>query len=474
MDEVLTIDGLTHSYGTHKVLDGVSLSLARGEILGVIGENGAGKSTLVKCILGLLTPTGGTINVGCSATAIHQDLNLVDDQPVFVNFFLGREIRTRVGLLDSEAMARRTSEGMAKIGCKVDPRAETGSLPVSEKQMLVIARALDCDTGLLVLDEPTALLNSDETARLFEVMRSLKRNGKAMIFISHKLDEINAICDSVAVLRNGRVVAKGDARAMSPAAMAEQMVGRAVSDVYPEKEAPSANTILKFESPRFGSIEVKAGEILGVSGLPDSGQKELVKTIAGFISDKTARVTINGVRRAFHSHMDAKAAGIGFLPADRLAAGVWRNFAVFENVAIGAIKRLARHGILLHRHAREKAAGFISNFGVRCESVEDSVGSLSGGNQQKVAIAKVMADAPAVVILNEPTQGVDVGARHDIYNYIRDIASTGRAVIVVSADMSEIAGLCHRVVVTREGRIAGTISAPGISEQSIIHMATGT
>ena len=472
MQPVLTISGLCQAYGSHQVLKDLSLSLEAGEILGVIGENGAGKSTLVKVILGMLRPTSGTIRLTCSAAAIHQELNLADDLPVYGSFFLGRELRNRFGFLDIRRMAERVCKQMKRLGVTVDPYAETRTLSVSEKQMLVIASALDRNARLLVLDEPSALLSEAETDRLFAIMAELKREGTAMIFISHKLPEVREICDRVAILRDGELVSAGLAKDLTPLEMAERMVGRDLADIYPKLPPPSEEVALSFQSPR-GSFELHAGEILGVAGLADSGQAELGETLAGFRATK-CRIAVHGRPVVFSSPRDARAAGIGFLTPDRLASGIWREFTIAENIALGALPRMSRHGVVSPSLVRTTAEDYIENFHIHCQDTEDYVGTLSGGNQQKVSIAKVLADKPSIVIFNEPTQGVDVGARQEIYRFMGELAVSGLAILLISSDMTELLGLCRRVVVLHEGEIAGEITGDQLNEKTIIRLATGT
>lgn len=472
-EPVLRIDSLCQSYGSHQVLKNLSLELRGGEILGVIGENGAGKSTLVKCILGIVSPSSGTIRLKRQATAIHQNLNLADDLPVWANFFLGREIRGRFGLLDIPTMKRRTREGLARLSADIDPSAETRGLSVSEKQMVEIARALDVNAEILILDEPSALLGAAETERLFGIMRSLKSAGRSMIYISHKLGEIKAVCDRVAVLRDGELAGAGRADELSEREMAGMMVGRPIEDTYPRVAPATGDAVFELESPSLGSLSVKAGEIVGIAGLAGSGQIELAETIAGFRRLRDGAMRIRGTEAAFGGPRDAQAAGVGFLSPDRDASGVWREFAVFENVALGALDAFRRNGLVSRQAARGAAAGFACDFKIRCEGVDDEVSTLSGGNAQKVAIAKVMANRPSVVVLCEPTQGVDVGARHDIYALLARMAGDGMAAVLVSSDMAELIGMCSRIAVMREGRIAGEVSGEDMTERGIIYLATG-
>lgn len=474
MKTILEVTSLCHAYGKHKVLKNLSFSLEEGEILGIIGENGAGKSTLVKCILGLLTPTEGKINCHTSAAAIHQELNLANDLPVYANFFLGRELTNAIGLLDIPAMTMRVRKGLSALGIDIDPTMETGALSVSERQMIEIGRALDINAGLLILDEPSALLNTEETKCLFAIMKKLKEAGTSMIYISHKLSEINEICDRVTVLRDGELVGAGKASELSPREMAEMMVGRSLANIYPEIPPPSTKEVLSFSAPTLGSFTLHSGEILGVAGLADSGQTELGETLAGFRTTPNSKITINGETVHLTSPAKARQAGIGFLTPDRLASGIWRDFTITENIALGAIDKLSSYGIVSSNRTKETALSYTNDFHVRCQGIEDTVGSLSGGNQQKVSMAKVLADQPLAVILNEPTQGVDVGARQEIYSCIAQLAQKGLAILLISSDMTELLGLCKRILVMREGQIAGEVIEEKLTEQSIIRIATGT
>lgn len=474
MNTILEVKDICHAYGKHKVLKNLSFSLERGEILGIIGENGAGKSTLVKCILGMLTPTEGTIKCRTSAAAIHQELNLANDLPVYANFFLGRELTNSLGLLKIDEMSSRVRKGLKELGVDIDPNAETGALSVSERQMIEIGRALDINAGLLILDEPSALLNAEETKRLFEIMRKLKADGTSMIYISHRLSEINEICDRVAVLRDGELAGAGKASDLSPREMAEMMVGRSLANIYPEVPPHKQDEVLSFTAPAFGSFKLHAGEILGIAGLADSGQIDLGETLAGFRTTPQSQIYINGKATNITNPAKAKKAGVGFLTPDRLASGIWRDFTITENIALGALDKLSSNGIVQMSRTSETASTYINDFHVRCQGTDDTAGSLSGGNQQKVSMAKVLADQPQVVILNEPTQGVDVGARQEIYSCIAELAKKGLAILLISSDMTELLGLCKRILVMREGRIAGEVSGEKLTEQAIIRIATGT
>lgn len=469
---LLQVSDLTQAYGSHTVLKNLAFTLHKGEILGIIGENGAGKSTLVKCILGLVAPKSGTISLACTATAIHQELNLVDELPVYANFFLGRELR-KGPFLDSAAMIKRVEYWLRELSVDVDPAAETGTLSVSEKQMVEIARALDINAGILILDEPSALLSNVETERLFRIMRKFKESGTAMIYISHKLAEVHDICDNVAILRDGELVGSGAASAISPSEMAEKMVGRSLSDIYPAIPPPGEEAILSFSSPEFGEFELRRGEILGVAGLADSGQTELGETVAGFRRMNGGILRVRGRETILRSHKDALREGIAFLSPDRNTGGIWREFTIAENIALGAPDRVKKGCLISWADVNSLAARFKEEFRIRCGCTADAVSTLSGGNAQKVAMAKVLASRPSIIVLNEPTQGVDVGARQEIYTLLGEFAKNGVAILLISSDMTELLGMCGRVAVMRAGKITGILSGDDLSETSIIHLATG-
>ena len=469
---LLVVGGLCKSYGANRVLDGVSLAVRPGCIVGLIGENGAGKSTLAKCILGLVPADAGTIDRRATVAAIHQELSLAGGLSVTANLFLGRERRTPLGVLDHRAMRREAAAVFARLAVAIDPGADVDSLSVAQMQWVEIARALSIDARLLILDEPTALLNRDESETLFGILRELKARGHALIFISHKLDEVAALCDELVILRDGVVVSAGAER-LAPREMARRMVGRELAALYPPRCEPRAETALRLEGGFGGSFDLRAGEILGVAGLAGQGQAELGETLAGFRPLRSGQLTVQGLPVRFRSPRMARAAGIGYLAADRLRDGIWRDFTVAEHVGLGDLPRYTRHGHLRHAAMRRAAERFIAAFRIRCRGPAAPVGELSGGNQQKVSMAKVLGAEPRVVIFNEPTQGVDVGARQEIYTFIAGLAARGVAVLLVSSDLQELIGLCRRVLVMRAGRLAGCVGEERLTEESLIYLATG-
>ncbi|MDD4816776.1 MAG: sugar ABC transporter ATP-binding protein [Victivallaceae bacterium] len=477
---LLDIDALKCSYGADMVLDGVSFSLHAGEILGLVGENGAGKSTLVKCVMKLVKPCGGRVVCDCRVAAIHQEFNLVRDLRVYENIFLGRELRGRCGLLRRSRMRRLAAVELEKLGAAVDPDAKLTDLSISERQMVEIAKATIVDSAVLIMDEPSTLLNAEETGRLFAVMRGFRDAGGAVIYISHKLGEVLAVCDRVAVLRDGVLVDVSPSGALTPVELAGKMVGRELTCLFPAKLPPAEGEwVMKAEDVRAGaavrgvSFELRRGGILGIAGLAGSGRSELAETICGIRRMTGGTLRLFGRAVKITSASDAAAHGIAFLTEDRQESGILGDFTVAENVTLSSLRRYLSCGFIRFGRENAAAADYIGKFGVKCRGTGDLLRNLSGGNQQKVAIAKNLDNRPHVFIFDEPTRGVDVAARRDIYDFIHDLAASGVACLMICSDLEELLGMCGRVMVMREGRTAGFLSGGELNEQEIIYLATG-
>ncbi len=486
-----TID-LCKSFGPVPVLKRVSLQLRAGCILGLIGENGAGKSTFINCLSGALVPDSGEIRLDgrprrfpdrASALAagivtVPQEFNLIGPLRVWENIFLGAEPR-RFGLLDRAAMKRRSRELLARLHCDLDVDRRIEELGVAEKQFVEIARALNRDCRVLILDEPTTVLNAPETERLFGIMRELKAAGAALLFVSHKLREVAAVCDEVAVLRDGVLTDRVPAAETDPAAMARMMVGRELARPFPETapvppDAPVRLKVSHLTVPGLlndVSLELRAGEILGVAGLGGSGRSELLESLYGLHRAAAGQIEVDGTPVALRRPADAVRAGLSLLPEDRQGAGLLADFSIARNTALVPTAH-SRFLLDLKREA-EQAAFYIRRLAIRCRGGHDRVGSLSGGNQQKVSVAKGLATGPKVFLFDEPTRGVDIGAREEIYRFIAELAQQGLGVLMVSSDLEEIIGLCRRVLVMRGGAAAGELSGADITEENIMYLATG-
>lgn len=487
-------DGIVKAFGPVQVLHGVSFELQPGHVYGLLGENGAGKSTLMKILSGYEQPTGGSVRINGEAqhfadsraaeqlgiVLIHQEFNLAEDLSVAQNIFLGHE--KKKGLwLDDRAMEREAADALAQVGLAIDPRTKVRRLIVAEKQLVEIAKALARHARLLIMDEPTATLTPGETERLFQLIARLRADGVTIVYISHKLDEVERITDEVIVMRDGRFVARAPTRDLTRHQMANLMVGREIADLYPPRDpvnsAPApALEVMGFDVPGWAkdaSFEVRPGEILGFAGLVGAGRTELFEGIMG-LRPGSGEVRLHGEPVQIRNPRDAADHGITYLSEDRKGKGLHVHFGLRENLTLMALKRYAQPWL---RPDGERAAlaAAVQEFGIRTGTLDARASSLSGGNQQKLALAKVLHPKPRVVVLDEPTRGVDVGAKRDIYFLIQRMAREGLAVIVISSELMELIGLCHRVAVMRDGRIVRTLDAANpLTEEELIAHATGT
>ena len=488
MPPVLEIRDLRKSFGPVQVLHGVSLSLEAGRILGLCGENGAGKSTLLRCAMGMLRPDGGEVRVDAGgegripAYLVPQEFHLVPTMTVAENILLGRE-PVRRGLVDRPAMRAVAAGLLAATGADLPPDAPVAGLGVADRQKVEIARAFLRKARVLFLDEPTTALGPEEAEALFETVRSFAAGGGAVVYVSHRLAEVLALCDEVAVLRDGALVDRRPASAFTPASLAEAMVGRPLSRLYPPK-APwrgdeSAPPALEAEGlsdggrVRCASLRVRAGEILGLAGLAGAGRTELVELLCGMSRRTAGTVRLFGRPVRFRSPADALAAGVAVVPEDRQGAGVLPGFSVAENIALSSLGPLRRGPFVSPRRRDALAARLAAELRLRSDGLGAPLRTLSGGNQQKAVVARGLATRPRVFLFDEPTRGVDVGARADIYAIVRRLAAEGMGVLFVSSDLEEIVGNCDRVVVMHEGRTVGEVSGADVDERHIVRLAHG-
>lgn len=484
---------VTKRFGPVQVLHGVSFAFAPGRVYGVLGENGAGKSTLMKILAGYEPASEGSVEIGGRAVSfrgprdaeaegivmIHQEFNLADDLSIAQNIFLGHEL-TRHGLLDERAMARRAEAAMRSVGLSCDPGRRVRDLIVAEKQLVEIAKALSRNARVLVMDEPTATLTPSETERLFALIAQLRDQGATVLYISHKLDEVERITDEVLVMRDGRLVAHRPTGSVTRQQMASLMVGRELSDLFPPRQAVAdgAQALLKVQNlqvPGWAqdvSFQVRAGEILGFAGLVGAGRTELFEGLLGLRPSSCTAVDIAGRPWTRRSPRSAAQLGLTYLSEDRKGRGLHLRMGVPENLTLMALERYARPWLdpAAERAALKQAS---EAFGIRAAAGVPA-SALSGGNQQKLALARVLQPQPQVVVLDEPTRGVDVGAKRDIYFLIRRLADEGRAIVIVSSELLELIGLCHRVIVMRQGRLAAELPQDQLTEELLIAHATGT
>ncbi len=489
---VLALEGIRRSFGPVEVLHGVDLALRPGRVHALIGENGAGKSTTMKIMAGYQPASAGRLlmageevvfaNMGEAeargVVMIHQEFNLAEHLTVEQNLFLGRELK-RGFFLDKAAMRRRTRELLARLDRPLDPDAPVARLSNSDKQMLEIAKALSREARLLIMDEPTAVLTLAETAVLMEQIRALRAAGTAILFTSHKLDEVKALADDLTIMRDGAVVWSGPAEAMSVHDMAEAMVGREMSDLFPPKPpqdpaAPVALSVRSLEVPGYASgisFDLRQGEILGVAGLIGAGRTETFEGLCG-LRPAHGEIRLFGEVVRFRTPSEALAQGVAYLTEDRKTRGLLLAKNLRENLTLQALRKFS--GLLIDRKAEEKALDqAIQDFDIRAGSREALAGNLSGGNQQKLLFAKTLLSEPRVLIADEPTRGVDIGAKQQIYALLRGLAARGVAVVVISSEMQELIGLADRILVMRQGRILGEAAGAEMTEETIVRYAMG-
>jgi len=481
-------------------LDQVDFEVARGEIVALVGENGAGKSTVMKILAGVHQPDAGEIRVDGEAVTIdgpgraahlgiaviYQELEMVDALDVAGNIFLGREPR-RAGplrLLDRSRMEQLAAQHLSRIGAAIVPRMLVSRLSTAQQQLVAIARALSIDARILVLDEPTASLGSDDAERLFGVINDLRARGTAIVYISHRLAEVEAIADRAVVLRDGRnagALARGDIRRDR---LVHLMVGRALESEYASRlgASPTAGQpreprlqIDRVRTARYPgseiSLTVYRGEVLGIAGLIGAGRTELAEAVYGIAPPLSGRVLLDGVPLTIATPIDAIRQGICLVPEDRRGHGIVGGMNVRENITLPNLPAFARAGLVNRRAEATAAQEIATNLTVKTPSIEAPIGTLSGGNQQKVVLGRWLACGPRAMVFDEPTQGVDVGAKAEIHRLIRRLADEGAAVVLISSDLEEIVAECDRVAVMHDGRVTGVLDRAQCTPQSIMQLA---
>ncbi|NTJ65539.1 sugar ABC transporter ATP-binding protein [Agrobacterium rhizogenes] len=490
---VLSARGVSKSFSGVQVLFSVNFDLRAGEIHALMGENGAGKSTLVKVLSGFEQPTSGEIlldgkpvklppNGAAEALGIviiHQEFNLAEHLTVTESLFLGREV-TRFGVLDRKYMRAETRRVLDLLGSHVDENAMISSLSIADKQMVEIAKAISRDARIVFMDEPTAVLSREETNFLFKQVRKLRDQGTSFVFVSHKLDEVMELTDRVTVLRDGQWVKTSPTSLLDGESIAQLMVGRELSSLYPAKNEPDVdeNVVLSVSSLSTGyvhdaSFELRKGEILGFSGMIGSGRTELMEAIVGLRSRASGEVIANGQTVPPHDVHAAIGAGLAYMTKDRKSKGLLLNSGMAVNLTLQSLDRHGKFGYLSASSEANALTRARRRFDIRVRDGNIVAGRMSGGNQQKLLLAKVMETEPQIIIIDEPTRGIDVGTKQQIYHFISALARDGHSIIVVSSEMPEVIGLCTRIAVMREGRIVGVLEGEEISEQEIMRYAAG-
>ncbi|WP_328513856.1 sugar ABC transporter ATP-binding protein [Streptomyces mirabilis] len=495
-DELLRIEGIRKTFPGVVALDSVDFDLRRGEVHVLLGENGAGKSTLIKMLSGAYQPDSGRVLVDGEEVRVHgaqdserlgiatiyQEFNLVPDLTVAENIFLGRQPR-RYGLIDRKRMEAEAAELLERVGVSVSPRARVRELGIARLQMVEIAKALSLNARVLIMDEPTAVLTSEEVEKLFSIVRRLREDGVGIVFITHHLEEIAALGDRVTVIRDGKSVGQVPASTTEDE-LVRLMVGRSIEQQYPRVRAAgddgSGTTLLTVEGlTRDGvfhdvSFEVRAGEVVGIAGLVGAGRTEVVRAVFGADPYDKGTVKVAGSALRRHDVNAAMAAGIGLIPEDRKGQGLLLDASVEENLGLVTMRAATHGGLVDLKGQRAAAARIAEQLGVRMAGLGQHVRTLSGGNQQKVVIGKWLLAETKVLILDEPTRGIDVGAKVEIYQLVNELTAAGAAVLMISSDLPEVLGMSDRVLVMAQGRIAGELSADEATQDSVMALAVST
>jgi rhamnose transport system ATP-binding protein len=490
---LLALEGVSKSFGAVAALQDVSLELFGGEAHALVGENGAGKSTLVKILAGVHTPDAGTVTLDGQPlelsgpadartegiAVIYQEPTLFPDLTVAENIFMGRQPRRSLRRIDTPLMRARAAELFARLGVRLDPDRPARGLSIADQQLVEIAKAISLDARVLVMDEPTAALSGVEVERLFSVARSLREAGAAVLFISHRLDEVFALCQRITVLRDGRWVSTDPADAVRSDDIVRRMVGREISKLFPERDATAGEPRLEVRGlTRHGSFAdvtftVHSGEIVALAGLVGAGRSEVSRAIFGVDRYDAGEVLVDGDRLPPGDTAAAIKAGLALVPEDRRQHGLVMELSVERNATLPRRWALTRSGLLFGGSERRTAAEWTRRLRVKAGRLADPVATLSGGNQQKVVLAKWLATDPKVLIVDEPTRGIDVGTKAEVHRLLAQLAADGVAVLMVSSELPEVLGMADRVLIMREGQLVADVPRVHVDEESIMRQAAG-
>ena len=492
MDEILlTMTDVCKAFPGVKALDHAHFTLKKGSVHALMGENGAGKSTLMKCLFGIYAKDSGEIRLQGrvvdfktskealeqGVAMVHQELNQALKRTVADNLWLGR-YPTRFGMVNEKKMQKDTKALFERLGMSVNPNAVMESLSVSRRQMAEIAKAVSYDAKVIVFDEPTSSLTGEEAEQLFRIINTLKQQGCGIIYISHKMEEILRICDEVTVMRDGKTVATHPARDLTVDKIIRLMVGRDLTQRFPPKTNVPQETVLSvrgltglYSHLRDVSFDLKRGEILGIAGLDGSGRTEVLEALFGLSARKKGEIRLQGRPILNRTPRDAIANGFVLLTEERRATGIFAIRDILENTVISNLPAYRRLGVLDHKKMKQDTDRMIRTLRVKTPSRRTAIRTLSGGNQQKVILGRWLLTEPKILLLDEPTRGIDVGAKYEIYQLILDLAAKGRSVIVVSGEMPELLGICDRIVVMSGGRVAGEVDGKTATQEQIMTLA---
>ncbi len=485
--------GIDKSFGSNQVLKQAGFTLESGEVHALMGENGAGKSTLMKILTGVYTKDAGTVLVDgkevnyknpqeaekAGIVFIYQELNVMFDLTVDENLFMGKEIHGKFGICDKKAMQKKAQEALNILGVNISPKTVMAELSVGQQQMVEICKALMADAKVIIMDEPTAALTQSETVALFKVIESLRKKGVSMVYISHRMEEIFELCDRITVLRDGSYIGVKNIPETNMNEIVKMMIGREIGERYPSRNVKIGKEVLKVkELTRKGTFHdvnfsVRAGEVLGVSGLMGAGRTEIMQAIFGNLSYESGTIEIDGKEVKISNPRQAMEHGIGFITEDRKTEGLMLDKSIRENISLCNLRRISKSSVISREAEKNMVAEAIKDLHIKCFGSYHECNNLSGGNQQKVVLAKWILTNPKILILDEPTRGVDIGAKKEIYSIINKLAAQGVAIIMVSSELPEVLGMSDNIMVVREGEVRGIISYEEANQERVMTLATG-
>lgn len=485
--------GIDKSFGSNQVLKQAGFTLESGEVHALMGENGAGKSTLMKILTGVYTKDAGTVLVDgkevnyknpqeaekAGIVFIYQELNVMFDLTVEENLFMGKEIHGKFGICDKKAMQKKAQEALNTLGVNISPKTVMSELSVGQQQMVEIYKALMADAKVIIMDEPTAALTQSETVALFKVIESLRKKGVSMVYISHRMEEIFELCDRITVLRDGSYIGVKNIPETNMNEIVKMMIGREIGERYPSRDVKIGKEVLKVKGlTRKGtfhdvSFSVRAGEVLGVSGLMGAGRTEIMQAIFGNLSYESGTIEIDGKKVKISNPRQAMEHGIGFITEDRKTEGLMLDKSIRENISLCNLGRISKSFVVSKKAEKDMVAEAIKELHIKCFGPFHECNNLSGGNQQKVVLAKWILTNPKILILDEPTRGVDIGAKKEIYSIINKLAAQGVAIIMVSSELPEVLGMSDNIMVVREGEVRGIISYEEANQERVMTLATG-
>ena len=485
--------GIDKLFGSNQVLKQAGFTLESGEVHALMGENGAGKSTLMKILTGVYTKDAGTVLVDgkevnyknpqeaekAGIVFIYQELNVMFDLTVEENLFMGKEIHGKFGICDTKAMQKKAQEALNILGVNISPKTVMAELSVGQQQMVEICKALMADAKVIIMDEPTAALTQSETVALFKVIESLRKKGVSMVYISHRMEEIFELCDRITVLRDGSYIGVKNIPETNMNEIVKMMIGREIGERYPSRNVKIGKEVLKVkELTRKGTFHdvnfsVRAGEVLGVSGLMGAGRTEIMQAIFGNLSYESGTIEIDGKEVKISNPRQAMEHGIGFITEDRKTEGLMLDKSIRENISLCNLRRISKSSVISREAEKNMVAEAIKDLHIKCFGSYHECNNLSGGNQQKVVLAKWILTNPKILILDEPTRGVDIGAKKEIYSIINKLAAQGVAIIMVSSELPEVLGMSDNIMVVREGEVRGIISYEEANQERVMTLATG-